>query len=163
MNTTFSSYTMDVAPLCIAPFSVSDFIHNPTCYTEPLLENLSDLLKIYIRLNRLATQQLFGLIAEYWLPALYVATFCFVVFGIVKIILLEDNEEPLTLLESEIVQSIYSNASTGCTARMLHEHLYGFYENRNLEMHEISKALQTLRRRGMVIPVQATLWLTTGK
>jgi hypothetical protein len=154
---------MSVSPLCFAPFSITDFVYNPVCYTQPLVNNLSEWLAIYLRLNLLVTQKLFTLIAEYWHPALYVGALSAIIMAMLNVLLIQENEEPLTLLESEIAQCIYSNASTGCTARMLHERLYGFYENREVEMEEITKALQKLKRRGLVISVEATLWLTTGK
>lgn len=164
MNTTsYTSYTMDMTPLCFAPFSLTDAVYNPSCYTQMVLDTLGYWLSIYARLNRIATQHLFGLIAQYSLPLLYTATICSILFGLVKLMLLDDTPRPLTLLESEIAQSIYSKASTGCTARMIHEHLYGFYENRLLTIDEVTNALHTLKERGMILPVQSTLWITTGK
>ena len=162
MNTTIFP-DMSVAPLCFVPFSVTDFVYNPTCYTKPFISNLSHWLDMYIRLNLAVTQALFGLVAQYWLPILYASTCGAITIGIVKILLLQDEEDPLNALESEITQYIYSNASTGCTARMLHEHLYGFYEDREIRMEDVTKSLETLKRRGLVLPVQATLWVTTGK
>lgn len=154
---------MSVTPLCFAPFSVTDFVYNPTCYTQPLVSTLSEWLDMYIRLNVLVTQQLFELVAQYWLPALYLMASGSIGVGIVKLLMLQDPEDALTPLESEIIQYIYGNASTGCTARMLYEHLYGFYDDRDIQMEDVMKALETLKRRGMVLPVQATLWVTTGK
>ena len=139
-----------------------DVVYNPTCYTQPLLNTLSEWLNIYLRLNLLVTQKLFGLAAQYWLVALYLMASGTIGIGIANI-LLQDSAEALTPLESEITQYIYSNASTGCTARMLYEHLYGFYDDRDIQMEDVTKALATLKRRGLVLPVQATLWVTTGK
>lgn len=162
MNTTIFP-EMSVTPLCFAPFSLTDFVQNPKCYTDTLLSNMSHWLSLYIHLNLAFTQVLFGLVAEYWLPIVYVTTCGAITFGIVKVILLQEDEDPLTPLESEIMQYIYSNASTGFTSRMLHEHLYGFYEDRDIRVEDVVTALQNLKRRGMVLPVQATLWVTTGK
>ena len=162
MNTTMFTYTV-VTPLCFAPFSFSDLLNNPTCYTQPLLDQANELLRIYVKLNIMATEILFGLVAEYWLTAIYITTLGSILFGIGKLMLLENVEDPLTPLESEIVQCIYAHASIGCTARMLYERLEGFYEDRDIEMEEITRALQNLRQRGTVIPVQATLWLAGGK
>jgi len=164
MNTTYIMYNdMIISPLCIMPFSVKDFLYNPTCYTEPLLANINDLLRMYVQLNIMLTRALFGFIAQYWFPALYVAVILSMLGTLVNFIIQADNEEPLTILESEIAQYIYSNSSTGCTARMIYQHLYGFHENREVNMEEVTRALETLKKRGIAISVQSTLWLTTGK
>jgi len=162
MNNTIFPDT-SVAPLCFAPFSVTDFVYNPTCYTDTLAANLNHWLSMYIQLNLFVTQKLFGLVAQYWLPGLYLMGCGALGVGIVKVLFLEDSDEALTPLEAEITQYLYTNASTGCTPRMLLEHLYGFYEDSDVKMEDVTKALQTLKQRGLALPVQATLWITTGK
>ena len=163
MNTSnMFTYTI-LTPLCFAPFSFSDLLNNPTCYTQPLLDNASELLRMYVKLNIMVTEVLFGLIGDYWLPAIYITALGSIFFCIANFMFLETVEEPLTPLESEVVQCIYAHASTGCTTRMLYEYLQGFYEDHDPSTEEITRTLQNLRRRGLVIPVQGTLWLTAGK
>ena len=165
MNNTYTLFKipqMSIAPLCTVPFSVTDLVYNPACYYDAFNAHLADFLRLYNAFNLALLKAIINTADNYTLPVIYGVTLGFIVVGILKILYLEDTDEPLSPLESEITQYIHANASTGCTVRMLYECLDGFYEDGRVEIKEINKALQKLKKRGIVLPVPSTLWVVSG-
>jgi hypothetical protein len=153
---------MNIAPMCLAPLSLTDIVYNPSCYTDPFLEGLSDFLRFCAKANLILVNSLLGLIERFWLPTAYTLIFGVSAYWVLQY-LFEENDEPLTSVESEIAQYIQMNASTGCTARMICEHLVQFNDGYPVRMDEVQGALQQLKKRGIILSTQATLWVVSGK
>lgn len=165
MNNTYTLFKipqMSIAPLCVAPFSMTDLMYNPACYYDMFRAHFAELLRLYDAFNLALFKAIVSVVESYFFPVLYGVTFTFIIIGIAKILCLDDTDEPLSPLESEITQYIHANASTGCTVRMLYECLDGFYDDERVEIKEINKALQKLKKRGIVLPVPSTLWVVSG-
>ena len=116
---------------------------------------------MYISFNLAFLDLIIEFVEIAWFPVLYGIVLGSVVYGLWRAFQLNDSEEPLTHLEAEITQYIHANASTGCTVRMIYEYLDRVYE-KEVRMNEIHKALQTLRVRGVLLPVSTTLWVVSG-
>jgi hypothetical protein len=151
-----------VVPLCFAPFSIADMVYNPTCYTAPLVEILKEVLRIYIKFNLMFIQVGVLLVEKYWFPVVYGMAITLTCVWLIKQLLAQEEEIALTALESEIVQYIHMNASTGSTARMVCEHLTDFYDGYPVRMEEVTSALQQLKKKGVLLSTQATLWVVSG-
>jgi len=152
-----------VPEMNVGSFSLTDFIYNPIYYTAcaSFFAAAKDVLSIYIKLNVLFFQ-------KYWIPISYGILLGTMLFGFAKLLSLEDVDVPLTLLESEIVQYIHVNSSTGCTARMVLEYLEETWDvnadtrTKTIQLSEVQSALQSIQKRGMLLPVQTTLWVVSG-
>ena len=158
-----------VPEMNVGPFSLTDFIYNPIYYTAcaSFFAAAKDVMSIYMKLNVLFFQ-------KYWIPISYGILLGTMLFGFAKLLSLEDVDVPLTLLESEIIQYIHVNSSTGCTARMVLEYLEETWDanadthahthanTKKIQLSEVQSALQSIQRRGMLLPVQTTLWVVSG-
>lgn len=163
MNTTYRMFEeMNIAPLCFVPFSLTDMVYNPGCYTQPLLEGLTGFLQLCAKVNLLVVHSLLGLIEKFWFPVSYGLIVGGIAYWLLHY-LFEETDEPLTHLQSEIAQYIQMNASTGCTARMICEHLIDYYDGSPVHIEEVQRALQHLKKRGIILSTQATLWVVSGK
>lgn len=161
MNTSTTFYETTLTPMCSLPFSMVDFMYNPRCYSETILEALEWAFRMYISFNLVFFDLIIEFVEIAWFPVLYGIVLGSVVYGLWRVFQLNDSEEPLTHLEAEITQYIHANASTGCTVRMIYEYLDRVYE-KEVRMNEIHRALQTLRVRGVLLPVSTTLWVVSG-
>lgn len=167
MNTTYYIPYSMVPEMNVGSFSLTDFIYNPIYYTAcaSFFAAAKDVLSIYVKLNVLFFQ-------KYWIPISYGILLGTMLFGFAKLLSLEDVDVPLTLLESEIIQYIHVNSSTGCTARMVLEYLeetwdanadtHAHANTKKIQLSEVQSALQSIQRRGMLLPVQTTLWVVSG-
>lgn len=158
MNNTFPEFS--IARPCVVPFTVSDFVYNPRCHSQAFLNHLGYLFSIYIECMRFFYSTAFIFLSEQWINIAAGITISSILFFLVKLIFFEDPDEPLTPLESEIMQHIHANASTGCTTLMLYEYL-DYLDG--LSIDTLTKTLKNLKRRQMLLPVQATLWVAAGK
>jgi hypothetical protein len=159
MNTSATFYGMSLAPLCIAPFSINDFVYNPQCYSDQILETLQQAFEFYIRFNLACFDAMAYVLGIIWFPVVYSLALGLILYGLWKCLQIEETDAPLSALEAEITQYIHANASTGSTARMIYEHLMC---EKDVEMHQIHRALQSLRLRGLILPVSTTLWVVSG-
>ena len=117
---------------------------------------IAKIIDLYIELNTAFLRAAAVFMEHFWAPiliGLFLGTFLCLLFEI----LVPDNKEPLTELEEDIEQYIQMNASTGCTARMIHRHM----ENAP-SMDKINHALDRLKSRGVILPVKTTLWIISG-
>jgi hypothetical protein len=141
---------------------MTDFVYDPRCHSQLLLADLARVFTGYMDCMMLFYSMAFGFLNEQWdaiLGGLVVGT---AAFGVIKLVFLQEPDEPLTSIESDIVHYIHANASTGSTARMLYHYLNQNAENDPIDMDAVDKALKNLKRRKMLLPVQATLWLAAG-
>ena len=159
MNTSYATeYT--IAPLCIAPFSMTDFVYNPSCYLDSGMGLLKEVLDAYLMFNLLLLQLLFRLAQTYGVLLAIAFGIGFSCFWIIKWTLLEELDEPLSDIESESMQYIRLNASTGCTTQMLYEHLTHVFPD--VELHAVKGALMGLKNKGRILSTQTTLWVVSG-
>jgi len=143
---------------------------NFSCYYAAFFSSLKEMLFSYTKINVLAAERLWAILCEasrsfleaYWIAILYAVVTVGLIFGFNKMLGLIDADEPLTQLEAEITHYIHVNASTGCTARMLYEYLESLDETHRADMNNINKVLQNLKKKGVILPVQATLWVVSG-
>ena len=146
---------MSIARICSAPFSIADFIVNTQCYYEPIMSHWTSFTQDFLNLLQLYIHFNLFVLSKIWFPCLFliivVGTFFFILS------LFPDEEEQLTPLEQEVMRAVYRNASTGCTARMIHCHM----ENAP-SMDKINHALDRLKSRGVILPVKTTLWIISG-
>lgn len=154
---------MNVAPLCFAPFSVADMVYNPSCYTQPILDSLKGFIILYAKSNLMLVHALLSVIEKFWLPVTYGVGLGLITYWLVLALFFDDTDEPLTGLQSEIAQYIQMNASTGSTTRMICEHLIDYYDGYPVGMEDIQRALKQLKKKGIILSTQATLWVVSGK
>jgi hypothetical protein len=160
MNTTFPE--MSVSRLCVLPFSITDFLYNPRCYSDSVLGNMQNLMNLYVKAGQVFLQIMRRFLHEHPYFIVYCIFLAAIIFAIFRTLCTYDLDEALTPLQAEIMHFIHMNASTGCTARMLYEHLEDF-EGGPVEIDIVLKQLEVLRQRRFVLPVNATLWIVSGK
>lgn len=153
---------MTIAPLCFAPFSVTDMVYNSSCYTAPFLGVLKSIMRFYIGFNMMFIQILGLIIKLYWFPVLYGLCLGFIGYLLFKWLISEEPEEPLTQLESEIIRCIRLNASTGSTTQMMYEHMNNAFPDNPVRITDVKAALLQLKNKGYILSTQATLWLVSG-
>jgi hypothetical protein len=153
---------MSIAPLCIAPFSITDMVYNPSCYTDQVLEGVKGALRMYVWFNLLFFQILAAVIKKFWVPVACGTAFAFTSYCLVKWVLSEGAEEPLSELETEIIRCIHLNATTGCTTQMLYEYMNDGFADKPVSLAEVKATLLQLKTKGYVLSTQATLWLVSG-
>ena len=159
MNTTFRE--MSIAPLCIVPFSITELVYSSNCYKDAVITTLNTAFRLYVKFNLMCFVAIVSFVKALWFPVLGGIILGSIVYGIVKFIELHDTYVPVTPLDTDITQYIHANASTGCTARMIYEHFRNTYD-RELEFDDIVRSLQTLKKRGTLLPVSTTLWIVSG-
>ena len=118
-----------------------------SCYYNVALSALHDVFRWYLWVS-----------AHIILPALCGILLALLGFLIVDNCFVEKEIPPLSSFEEELMQYIYENASTGCTARMIHADS----TDDSLSLLEVEKALARLQKRGLIMPTKATLWVGTG-
>ena len=155
-------YKMSIAPMCAVPFSLTDFIYNHHCYTDTIMAMTREAIQLYIKINLMGLKMVLSLLENTWIPVLYTLTIGFILYGVFVALTFDFGDEPLTALEAEITQYIHANASTGSTVRMLYEHLERNYEDKDVDLEDVNKALQHLKKRGALLPVPTTLWVVSG-
>ncbi len=128
-----------IVPIC--------YTMTPSCYYNAASSALHDLFRWYLWVS-----------AHVILPALCGILLAFLGFLIVDNCLLEKETPPLTSFEEEMMQYIYENASTGCTARMIH----ASSTDDSLSLSQVENTLVRLQKRGLIMPTKATLWVGTG-
>ena len=153
---------MSIAPLCVAPFSLTDMVYNPSCYTDQLLEGMKGALRLYIWFNLLFFQILAALVRKFWVPVACGMVFGFATYYIGKWLLSDGAEEPLTELEAEIIRYVHMNATTGCTAQMLYEYINDRLPEKPVSLAEVKATLLELKNKRYILSTQATLWLVSG-
>ena len=117
---------------------------------------IAKIIDLYIELNTAFLRAVAVFMEHFWAPiliGLFVGTFVCLLLDI----LFPDDKDPLTALEEDVEQYIQMNASTGCTARMIHRHM----ENAP-SMDKINHALDRLKRKGHILSVKTTLWIISG-
>ena len=163
MNTTYTmQHGMSVAPLCIVPFSLTDFVYNPSCYMNTGVELLKEVARIYIKFNLLLLKLLIHFMDKYAIGVAVGIGIGLGCFWLVKCTLCDESEEPLSELETELVECIRLNASTGCTTQMLYEHMNGAFTDNPVRLSDVKTALLRLKNKGYILSAQATLWLVSG-
>lgn len=162
MNTTFPG--MSVSPPCFAPFSVTDFLYNPACYTAPAVDLLKEVLRIYIMFNLTLGKTIVLAVQQYWFHALSGISIGFTGFTVANWLIPDYPEPPLNDLQYEIMRYMRLNASTGSTTQMLYEQMNEvFLEGDPVQLSEVKNALQYLKDKGYILSTQATLWVVSGK
>ncbi len=119
-------------------------------------------MNLYVEASFFLAQTATRFVREHPVYVLYCVFLALIIFGIFYTVSNYDSDDALTPLQAEIMHYIHMNASTGCTARMLYEHLDDF-EGGPVDIDTILKELEGLRRRSFVLPVKATLWIVSGK
>lgn len=146
---------MTIAPLCVVPFSIADFVYNTQCYYDPMMNHWNTFVDGFIRLVRLYAHLNLFLLSKLWLPFLCIMVIAGIFYMVSSIP--DAEEEPLTRLEAEVMLCIHRNASTGSTARMVFEEF-----GREIDMDTIHITLKALKQKGHVLKVPGTLWLISG-
>ena len=146
---------MTIAPLCIVPFSIADFVYNTQCYYEPMRAHWNTFAHGFLRAVQVYAHLNLFVLGKLWLPFLCILVIASIFYMINSIP--DAEEEPLTPLEAEVMLCIHRNASTGSTARMVFEEF-----EREINMDTINITLKSLKEKGHVLKVPGTLWLTSG-
>lgn len=162
MNTTIFP-DMSVSPVCFAPFSVTDLLYNPTCYTAPAVKLLNEVLRIYLMFNLVVAKTAILVVQNYWFHALSGISIGFTGFSLANWLIPEYPEKPLDDLQYEILRCIRLNASTGCTTQMLYERMNDVFEDAPVQLPDVKNALLYLKDKGYILSTEATLWLVSGK
>jgi len=153
---------MSISPVCTMPFSVTDFVYNTRCYSNAFTATLNPLFEGYVRIHVLFLKMCGVFFEAHSIALVYGVVLGFILFGVIKAVFLDVEEVPLTPLEAEITQYIHTNASTGCTAKMIYKHIDQCYEEHPMKMEAVNTALQTLKKRGTILSVPTTVWVVSG-